>query len=196
VGDSGRDPGLALPMRIGVLHPEDRTMRLADRSCTFCDLIHGAGEVSICYEDAEALAFMDIQPVNAGHVLVVSRRHYENLEDIPAALAAHLFTVATRLVPAVKKVGNAEGINIVVNSGSAAGQDEPHYHVHIIPRRADDGFDVPLPFQQSTMPDRTLLDATAVRIMTALRDPVGGLKRLPLTDAPVTDDVRASLRAS
>ncbi|MGH7636491.1 MAG: HIT domain-containing protein, partial [Gemmatimonadaceae bacterium] len=51
-------------------------MSIADHHCTFCDLIHGAGEVSICYEDAEAIAFMDIQPVNAGHVLVVPRRHY------------------------------------------------------------------------------------------------------------------------
>jgi histidine triad (HIT) family protein len=171
-------------------------MRLADRHCTFCDLIHGAGEVSICYEDADALAFMDIQPVNAGHVLVVSRRHYENLEDIPAALATHLFNVATKLVPAVRRVSDAEGINIIVNSGSAAGQDEPHYHVHVIPRCAGDGFDVPLPFQESTMPDRTLLDATAVRILTALRDPVSALRRPALDDPPAIDGLRPTLRAS
>jgi histidine triad (HIT) family protein len=121
-------------------------MRIADRHCTFCDLIHGAGEVSICYEDADAVAFMDVQPVNAGHVLVVPRRHFERFEDVPAELAMHLFRVAARLVPAVKKVTDAEGMNIVVNSGSAAGQDEPHYHVHVIPRCTGDGFDVPLPF--------------------------------------------------
>jgi histidine triad (HIT) family protein len=183
-------------MRIGVLLPEERTMRLADRHCTFCDLIHGAGEASICYEDADAVAFMDIQPVNAGHVLVVPRRHYEQFEDVPAGLAAHVFQVAARLVPAVKKVSNAEGINIIVNSGSAAGQDEPHYHVHVIPRCEGDGFDVQLPFQQSTMPDRTLLDATAVRIMTALRDPVSTLRRVPLEESPASDEVRATLRAS
>ena len=152
-------------------------MRL-ERQCTFCDLIHGAGEVSICYEDREAIAFMDIQPVNAGHVLVVSRKHYENLEDVPAELAMHLFKVATKLVPAVKKVAKAEGINVVVNSGSAAGQDEPHYHVHVIPRCKDDGFDIPLPFQGSVMPDRTHLDAIAVQIMTALRDPTGSIERV------------------
>jgi histidine triad (HIT) family protein len=155
-------------------------MAIADRHCTFCDLIHGAGEVSICYEDSDALAFMDIQPVNTGHVLVVSRSHYERLEDVPAELAMHLFRVANRLVPAVRRVAKAEGINIVVNSGSAAGQDEPHYHVHVIPRLPGDGFDVPLPFSGSAMPDRTQLDATAVRIMTALRDPVGALRPYPL----------------
>ena len=152
-------------------------MGIADHHCTFCDLIHGAGEASICYEDAEAIAFMDIQPVNSGHVLVVPRRHYERFEDVPAELAMHLFRVTTKLVPAVKAVAKAEGINVVVNSGSAAGQDEPHYHVHIIPRSTGDGFDIPLPFAASEMPDRTLLDATAVRIMTALRDPVSALRK-------------------
>jgi histidine triad (HIT) family protein len=170
-------------------------MSLADRHCTFCDLIHGAGEVSICYEDADAIAFMDIQPVNAGHLLVVSKRHYENLEDIPSELAMHLFKVATKLVPAVKKVANAEGMNIVVNSGSAAGQDEPHYHVHVIPRTHDDGFDIPLPFAASTMPDRTVLDANAVRIMTAIRDPVSALRRLNIGEETPTPDVSDGVRA-
>jgi histidine triad (HIT) family protein len=156
-------------------------MLLADRQCTFCDLIHGAGEVSICYEDRDAIAFMDIQPVNAGHVLVVSRSHYESLEDVPAELAMHLFRVATKLVPAVTKVANAEGMNIVVNSGSAAGQDEPHYHVHLIPRSEGDGFDIPLPFQASEMPDRTRLDAMAVQIMSALRDPMGAIRGIDET---------------
>jgi len=157
-------------------------MSLADRHCTFCDLINGAGEVSTCYEDGEAVAFMDVQPVNAGHVLVVSRRHYERFEDVPAELAMHLFRVVTRLVPAVKQVSQADGINIIVSSGQAAGQDEPHYHVHVIPRTTGDGFDVPLPFEGSQMPDRTLLDATAVRIMTALRDPVASLRRVGTDD--------------
>lgn len=171
-------------------------MRIADRHCTFCDLIHGAGEVSICYEDSDAVAFMDVQPVNAGHVLVVPRRHFEKFEDVPAELAMHLFRVTSRLVPAVKRVANAEGINIVVNSGSAAGQDEPHYHVHVIPRCTGDGFDVPLPFAGSSMPDRTLLDATAVRIMTELRDPAGALRRVIVEEAPNTDSARLELKAA
>ena len=141
-------------------------------SCPFCDLIHGAGEVSMCFEDAEVVAFMDIQPVNAGHVLVVPREHYESIEDIPPSLASHLFQVSMQLAPVVKQVAGAEGLNLVVNSGVAAGQDVFHYHVHVIPRCPDDGFDVPLPFAGSRMPDRTVLDANAARIIAALRDPV------------------------
>ena len=173
-------------------------MRIADRSCTFCDLIHGAGEASICYEDADAVAFMDVQPVNPGHVLVVPRRHFERLEDVPAELSAHLFRVASRLAPAVKRVAKAEGMNIIVNSGHAAGQDEPHYHVHVIPRCTGDGFEVPLPFAGSSMPDRTLLDATAVRIMTELRDPIAGIRRVGIQEpASLGDGAQAAaLKAS
>lgn len=140
--------------------------------CTFCDLIKGAAEVSICHEDADSIAFMDIQPVNHGHVLVVPRAHYESLFEVPAELGVHLFQVTMSIASAVRKVTGCEDMNIVVSSGEAAGQDEPHYHVHIIPRRADDGFDIPLPFGGSQMPDRTLLDAYAARIGAALRDPM------------------------
>jgi len=63
-------------------------------------------------------------------------------------------------------------MNIVVNSGAAAGQDEFHYHIHVIPRRDGDGFDVPLPFANSEMPDRQHLDAMAARIIAANCDPM------------------------
>src|SRR6478736_4157351 len=142
--------------------------------CTFCDLIHGAAEVSVCHEDSDAIAFMDIQPVNNGHVLVVPREHYESLLEVPEELGMHLFKVTRKLASAVRRVSGCEDLNIVVNSGAAAGQDEPHYHVHIIPRREGDGFDIPLPFNGSEMPDRTLLDAYAARIGAALRDPMKG----------------------
>lgn len=140
--------------------------------CSFCDLIRGAAEVSICYEDAKAIAFMDIQPVNPGHVLVVPRAHFETLHDLPHDLAMHLFDVAMRIAPVIRRVAGADDMNIVVNSGAHAGQNIFHYHVHLIPRTAGDGFDIPLPFDGSSMPDRTLLDATAARIIATLRDPM------------------------
>jgi histidine triad (HIT) family protein len=140
--------------------------------CIFCDIIHGAAEVSMCYEDAVALAFMDIQPVNAGHTLVVPREHYESLLDLPHDVGMHLFEVAMELGPVIRRVSGMEGMNLVVSSGAAAGQDVYHFHIHLIPRRQGDGFDVPLPFPGSEMPDRTILDAMAARIIASLRDPV------------------------
>jgi histidine triad (HIT) family protein len=140
--------------------------------CTFCDLIQGAAEVSVCHEDADSIAFMDIQPVNSGHVLVVPRAHYNSLLDVPPEIGEHLFKVTMRLAGAIRRVTGCDDMNIVVNSGAAAGQDEPHYHVHIIPRRENDGFAIDLPFGGSAMPDRTLLDAMAVQLIAAMRDPM------------------------
>jgi histidine triad (HIT) family protein len=141
-------------------------------NCTFCDLIQGSAEVSVCHEDADSIAFMDIQPVNAGHVLVVPRAHYDSLLDVPPEIGMHLFQVTMKLAGAIRRVTGCDDMNIVVNSGAAAGQDEPHYHVHIIPRRENDGFEIDLPFSGSAMPDRTLLDAMAVQLIAAMRDPM------------------------
>src|SRR5689334_11427222 len=94
--------GLSEVSRFTALHMQKTTqepdteagMRPSIRPCIFCELIHGGGEVSICYEDSQALAFMDIQPVNPGHVLVVPRAHYDSLVDMPADLIKHLFEVS------------------------------------------------------------------------------------------------------
>lgn len=144
----------------------------AHHHCIFCDLVHGAGEVSVCYEDADAIAFMDVQPVCPGHLLVAPREHYESLLDLPPELGRHLFHVAQDLATVVRRVTKCEGMNIIVSSGASAGQDVFHYHVHVIPRRMGDGFEVQLPFAGSEMPDRTLLDAMAARIIAATRDPM------------------------
>ncbi len=148
-------------------HPTNMT---AGQHCIFCDLIKGAAEVSICYEDSTVIAFMDIQPVNQGHVLVVPREHYEVLRDIPGKVGQHMYDIATRLIPVVQQVSGADDMNIVVNSGAAAGQNVFHYHIHLIPRKPDDGFDIPLPFPGSDMPNRHLLDAMAVQIGAKLRN--------------------------
>ena len=140
--------------------------------------MRGAAEVSICYEDATSIAFLDIQPVNPGHVLVVPRAHYETLQDVPRDLGAHLYSVASKLIPYVQTASGSTDMNIVVNSGAAAGQNVMHYHIHLIPRFHGDGFDVPLPFPASSMPNRQQLDAMAARIGSMLRDPLrdGGMK--------------------
>jgi histidine triad (HIT) family protein len=152
-------------------------MAVSKAHCNFCEIIHGGGEVSICYEDAQAIAFMDIQPVNLGHVLVVPREHFESLNDIPSSLALHLYEVALTLGPIIRKVSGSDDLNVVVNSGRAAGQNVFHHHVHLIPRKAGDGFNIPLPYDGSAMPDRTFLDAMAARIIAELRDPARRTER-------------------
>lgn len=173
------DPSPRINGRVdNAMHAPTAPMTPSTIHCIFCDLMRGAAEVSICYEDATAIAFLDIQPVNPGHVLVVPRAHYETLQDIPGDVGAHLYKVATKLIPLVQTASGATDMNIVVNSGAAAGQNVMHYHIHLIPRREGDGFDVPLPFPGSTMPNRQQLDAMAARIGSMLRDPLrdGGMK--------------------
>jgi histidine triad (HIT) family protein len=160
-----------LPPRV-VMHAPTAPQSPSSGHCIFCDLIRGAAEVSICYEDATAIAFLDIQPVNPGHVLVVPREHYETVQDVPGPLGTHLYEIAARLVPVVQTAAGASDMNIIVNSGAAAGQDVMHYHIHLIPRKPGDGFDVPLPFPGSEMPHREQLDAMAARIGSLLRDPL------------------------
>jgi histidine triad (HIT) family protein len=169
--------------------------------CTFCDLIQGSAEVSVCHEDADSIAFMDIQPVNHGHVLVVPRAHYNSLLDVPPEIGLHLFQVTMRLAGAIRRVTGCDDMNIVVNSGAAAGQDEPHYHVHIIPRREGDGFAINLPFDGSAMPDRTLLDAMAVQLIAAMRDPMktgssGGKRPIAPTVEELPTKARRARRAA
>jgi len=151
---------------------------MTEENCLFCRIVSGELSAVIVFADKDSLAFLDHRPLFPGHTLLVPREHYESLVDIPHSLAMHIFEVAMELAPVVRQVSGADGLNVIVNSGAAAGQDVFHYHVHVIPRRQDDGFDVPLPFAGSEMPDRTVLDVHAARIIAAFRDPVVTKKRL------------------
>ena len=137
--------------------------------CTFCAIIAGDAPASLVWEDSTALAFMDIRPVNPGHVLVVPRQHAASLAQLDPEVGAHLFGVAMQLAPAVRRSGVVcQGINLFLADGRAAGQEVMHVHLHIVPRFSGDGFGFrigPLNFQH---PDRTTLDGIAEGILAAL----------------------------
>lgn len=102
-------------------------------SCIFCKIVQKEAPASIAYEDERVIAFMSIQPINVGHTLVVPKKHYENIYEIPEEDIAYLYTIVKKLSHAVKKAVNAEGVRTVQNNGEAAGQVIFHLHVHIIP---------------------------------------------------------------
>src|SRR4030065_2669812 len=104
-------------------------------SCAFCQIIRHQAPYSGIHEDEIAIAFLSNHPVNPGHTLIVPKKHYENIFEVPDEEIAHIFRLSKKIASAVKKAVNAEGIRIVQNNGEAAGQVIPHLHVHVIPMR-------------------------------------------------------------
>ena len=101
--------------------------------CVFCRIARGEAYASRIYEDDDVMAFLDARPVNEGHTLVISRKHYENVFEIPDEELAKIHRVAKKVAAAVMKSEKAEGIRILQNNGKAANQVIFHFHVHIIP---------------------------------------------------------------
>jgi histidine triad (HIT) family protein len=142
-----------------------------DTSCIFCAISAGQAPASILYQDDDIMAFMDIQPVNPGHLLVIPRRHATDLAELDEQIGARCFTVAQRLAASLRQSGvRCEGINLFLADGVAAGQEVFHVHLHVIPRFAGDGFHLVINYPAS--PDRAGLDDLAARIRQAV-PPVG-----------------------
>jgi histidine triad (HIT) family protein len=124
---------------------------------------------SMVYEDAISVAFMDIQPVNTGHVLVIPRKHFTYLSDMDEETGAHLFRVAMRVQEAIRRSGpRCEGINLFLADGEAAGQEVFHVHLHVFPRFKGDAFKIDSDW--GVYPPREELDEVAGRIRQTIDD--------------------------
>lgn len=108
-------------------------------SCIFCKIIKGEIPCTKIYEDDKFLAFLDIAPVNFGHTLIIPKKHFKDILDIPDEVLSELIVVGKKLGKALIESLGAEGFNLTTNNGEAAGQIVFHTHFHIIPRRLDDG---------------------------------------------------------
>jgi|TARA_B100001971_G_C18217064_1_gene554583 histidine triad (HIT) family protein len=107
--------------------------------CVFCKIIKGDIPSTKLYEDENILAFLDIMPANKGHTLVIPKKHYETLTDVPVDELEKLTKELQKITVAVVKATNAEGFNVVMNNKEVAGQVVPHAHFHIVPRFPNDG---------------------------------------------------------
>ena len=135
---------------------------MTDTPCIFCDIAAGKAPASIVYSDDDVLAFMDIQPVNPGHLLVVPRRHATYLADLEAGTEERIFEVGLKLAQAVRQAGvRCEGVNLFLADGAAAGQEVFHVHLHVIPRFRGDGFGFRFPPGYRDLPGREALDQVA-----------------------------------
>lgn len=108
--------------------------------CIFCKILKKEIPSAKIYENDKIYAFLDINPVNPGHTLVVPKKHYEHLEDIPDELLAELITAVKKITAAVKEALGTDNFNLGLNNGRLAGQLVPHVHFHIIPRFEKDGY--------------------------------------------------------
>lgn len=118
--------------------PPDEVEALKQQQCPFCMIAAGKIPAKEVYEDSMVKAVLDINPANKGHVIVFPKQHYQFSSMMPDNEAARLFQVANKLSKVVFEVTKAQGTNIFVANGQAAGQNAPHVLVHVIPRFDND----------------------------------------------------------
>ncbi len=108
----------------------------ADPGCVFCQIVAGRREASLVWQDELCVAFGSIHPLAPGHLLIVPRRHVENLYSLPEAVGAHLFPLAAKLGRTLKTVLRPDGLTLLQNNERGGGQTVFHFHLHLIPRHA------------------------------------------------------------
>lgn len=138
-------------------------------NCIFCQIIAGQAPASIIYQDERCLAFMDIQPVNPGHLLVIPRQHAPDLASLHPQDGAHIFQVGQSLAAALRRSELCcEGIDLFLADGAAAGQEIFHVHLHVIPRFSGDGFGFHFAPGYYDRPSRQELDQAVRKILQAI----------------------------
>ena len=120
-------------------------MSQPDPDCPFCRIAAGTIPASKVLESDRVVAFLDIAPVNLGHVLLVPKAHHANLTELSSSDAALLGGLLPQLTRAILAVTGADGLNLVINNGQAAGQTVDHGHWHLIPRFHSDAVRWPWP---------------------------------------------------
>lgn len=133
-----------------------------DRSeCIFCSIAAGRAPVRMVHETAELICFLPIKPELLGHTLIITRDHYEDVRDCPAAIGEAVFETAQRLARHYSTVLGSTGFNLMNASGADAEQSVPHMHFHFLPRFPNDAL--------STWPALPPFEADLDRLVEQLR---------------------------
>ena len=133
--------------------------------CIFCRLVAGEIPSARVYEDALTIAFMDLGQVNPGHVLVATKRHAATLLDITPEEAAAVMQTAQHVARAVMAVFNPPGLTLLQANGREGDQTVFHFHMHVVPRHAQDGIALSWPRKD---PSAEVLHDHAARLRDAL----------------------------
>ena len=133
--------------------------------CIFCRLVSGEVPATRVFEDDLTLAFMDLGQVNPGHVLVAVKRHAATLLELTPDEAGAAMRTAQRMARAAKDAFDPPGITLLQANGKEGEQTVFHFHMHVVPRHADDGITLLWPRKN---PPRATLEAYAARLRSAL----------------------------
>ena len=126
----------------------------ANSECIFCKIVRGEIPSKKVYDDKDVIAFLDINPANPGHTLVMPKKHAEDLTKSNEDDIAKAMHVVKKITAALKEKMNAIGVNVIQNNGKAAGQLVAHTHFHVIPRYPNDV--VVISYQRVQMSDAEL----------------------------------------
>ncbi len=143
----------ALQEKLKQMSPEE-LKEFQKKQCIFCQIIAGNVQSKKIYEDEKTVALLDINPANPGHVILLTKEHYSIMPQLPDDEVAHIFKVVKSLSNSMLRGIDAQGTNVIVSNGIAAGQRAQHFMVHIIPRKENDGINFVLP--QNTMEQKDI----------------------------------------
>ena len=113
-----------------------------NKDCIFCKIVAGEIPCTKIYEDEQAMAFMDIMPLNRGHLLVIPKEHFGNILEIDCELYGRLTALICKLAKAAQGAIAPDGFNVMQLNGKAASQVVPHLHIHLVPRWGGDGLTI------------------------------------------------------
>jgi histidine triad (HIT) family protein len=108
-------------------------------TCVFCEIARGAAAASLVWEDELTMAFIDLRQFHPGHTLVIPKEHLNDVRELDGRTGAALMAAVARITRAVAAAFPNQGMSLWHSIGSAADQEVPHLHIHVHPRRSDDG---------------------------------------------------------
>ncbi len=154
----------ALQEKIKQMSPEE-LKEFQKKQCIFCQIVAGKVQSRKIYEDDKVLAILDINPANPGHTLLLTKEHYAIMPQLPDDEIAYVFMIVKQLSNSMLRSIDAQGTNIIVANGVAAGQRAQHFMVHIIPRKEND--DVTFVLPQKPM-EQNEIEAIGNKLIAAL----------------------------
>jgi histidine triad (HIT) family protein len=112
---------------------------MKDPNCVFCKIVDGEIPAKVIMQNEKVVALLDAFPLAAGHTLVIPKSHYTKVQEMDKQDAMAVFEIVCKLVGTVESVSQVNASTIAVHNGNEAGQEVPHVHVHIVPRKKGDG---------------------------------------------------------